>query len=814
VLLPCLTSARAASPQAPDNRSCRADYRIEARVEPEARTLRGTAAVTWTNRTADVVGDVWFHLNHNAFANNGSTHLWEARGRLGGEAVEDGFGWQRIHSLRVGERELAPELRWERPDDGRAEDHTVFSVGLPDPVMPGGSVEIQVEWEALIPTLRRRTGIRGDFLLMAHWFPKLGVYEGGKGWNCHQFHMSTEFFSDYGTYDVTLDLPDRYAELVDDGEGKRVVPKVGASGAPVGSAVVEGGRLRVRFAAPAQEDRERVDPVSRGVADARPLVHGFAWTADPRFVVHSRVFDMEKWIASHEEDPALLERLRSELAVAAAAFSADPETFGLRPVEVVVLIHPEREGQWERHWEATCATLFFYGIWFGEYPYSRVTVVDPAWGAGAAGGMEYPTLFTCGTSLFTRAGMQRPESVVIHEAGHQFWYGLVGNNEYENAWLDEGFNSYTDAEVTARVYGPRRATTSYSGWPVWGEATAPDPAGEGTAGLLTGQRWDLGRLAGRRLVLAPLAASPFLDWWRDLPMLTFGEGRSDARWRDRTGYLAEPDADPVHTNGWEYLNQGSYRANSYARTAVALRSLSAVVGETAFRKGMRHYAEQWRYRHPYPDDFYAAFQQGAGVQVPWYFEELFEGTGTVDWSVTVEQRRAAPPRGFLPGDPERVDAEWLAAPAERESSVEEDGAAVPEVVDGAGTASEPTPEEGEDEAAQAAPLSYDVVVRRRGELCLPLAIEVTFDDDSVQLFQWTREAQLAARSTWWRLPIPPGKAEIERVLLDPERRYFLDGDMSDNQWYAQRDEVAPARWGERAFTQYVHLLHWFSSLGG
>ena len=83
-------------------------------------------------------------------------------------------------------------------------------------------------------------------------------------------------------------------------------------------------------------------------------------------------------------------------------------------------------------------------------------------------GMEYPTLFTAGTGLFTQPDEYRPESVTIHEAGHQFWYGLVGNNEFEAAWLDEGFNSYTDSEVLWRVYGPRRATTDYARVPVDG----------------------------------------------------------------------------------------------------------------------------------------------------------------------------------------------------------------------------------------------------------------------------------------------------------------------------------------------------------
>ena len=87
-----------------------------------------------------------------------------------------------------------------------------------------------------------------------------------------------------------------------------------------------------------------------------------------------------------------------------------------------------------------------------------------------------------------------------------------------------------------------------------------------------------------------------------------------------------------------------------------------------------------------------------------------------------------------------------------------------------------------------------------------------YSDGTFESFNWTRQAQESA--TWWRLPLEPGSQRIERVLIDPARRYFLDGNMADNQWYMGKDLVAPLRWSERAFTQYVHLLHWYSSLGG
>ena len=174
-------------------------------------------------------------------------------------------------------------------------------------------------------------------------------------------------------------------------------------------------------------------------------MHDFAWTADPRFKLRRDTFNYDLWRA----------HFPSEVAAVAGGAGRGQEPAPAH-VDVTVLIHPEREDQGERHFEATCAALFFYGLWFGEYPYEHITVVDPAWGARAAGGMEYPTLFTAGTRLFTRRSMHSPEGVTVHECGHQFWYGLVGNNEFEAAWLDEGFNSYTDSEVLWRVYGRAR----------------------------------------------------------------------------------------------------------------------------------------------------------------------------------------------------------------------------------------------------------------------------------------------------------------------------------------------------------------------
>jgi aminopeptidase N len=118
-----------------------------------------------------------------------------------------------------------------------------------------------------------------------------------------------------------------------------------------------------------------------------------------------------------------------------------------------LLLQPEHASQADRHFAATRATLQYYGEWFGPYPYGHITIVDPAFQSGA-GGMEYPTLFTAGTRWLAPDRVTTPEAVTVHEAGHQFWYGLVGNNEFEDAWMDEGFTTFSTARTVAQAFDP------------------------------------------------------------------------------------------------------------------------------------------------------------------------------------------------------------------------------------------------------------------------------------------------------------------------------------------------------------------------
>lgn len=837
----------------------RTDYRIDARLEftpagaddtfandLEFFDLDGDLTLTWTNGSSEAVSDLWFHVYLNAFSNNRSRHMVAADGVLRGTRVSEGWGFTQIDAVRLvsdrdaadgGSTDLLPTLTWETHTDTAAgiedsQDRTVFRVELAEAVEPGATIEVDIEWTSRLPRVRRRTGTKDDFMLIAHWFPKLGVYEEGRGWNCHQFHAWSEWYADFGTYDVTLDMPGMYWD--------DATAKVFGSGVRVNQ-LQSGDRAIVEFAAPSPEDRERIEESGK-----KPLVHDFMWTADPDFEVVTTTFKFAEWA---DRFPNEVERVRAALG---------PEAnLDLRDVTVEVLIQPERVGQAERHLEATEATLFFYGLWFGEYPFERLTVVDPAWGAREAAGMEYPTIFTAGTRLFTEASMHTPESVTIHEAGHQWFYLLVGSNEFEAAWMDEGLNSYADSEVLERVYGDRFGTTTYSRVPSYGVQLVP--LGNGTSGKSFSLRRvnmpDLSFLGiDTDLYLQTVVDGGLVDWWRDQPLFTSAPERTDARWGDRARYLGVPDVDPIDNWPWHSAFRSSHYSNTYARAAAVLRSMPGLIaaaspgvdGRDAFIRGMRHYAEVWRYAHPYPDDFFQAFAEGDGVDLDLepYFADLFRNTLTVDWSIEVSQGKPSEAKGaFMDADGRFVPySEFLAAARdpdvvppldgpittngsvtgeltlERDDETDPDDAAQggegdgsADTEDGEATADgeEPKVVATGDEVSE--PYEVEIFLRRRGDLALPVPVRVTFADGTVKDVVWTREEQLAQR--WKRLSFE-SPSRVVSAEVDPDRGYYLDTDMSDNQWFADSDARVPMRWTERVFNQLARQFQWQKGLGG
>ncbi|MCP4604012.1 MAG: M1 family metallopeptidase [Proteobacteria bacterium] len=228
-----------------------ANYDIDVRLDPEKRTLYGKEVLSWRNPSENPIDELRFHLYLNAFGNNKSTAFIEAAKILRSRGIgEDGWGYIEVTriALPTGD-DLTDDLKFIQPDDENKNDKTVFSLPLVTPILPGESIELEIDFTSVLPTPPLRTGAKEEYFFVAQWFPKVGVYLDGE-WNCHQFHASSEFFADFGVYDVRITVPEENI--------------VGATGLEV-------------------DVKRNSDGTATHTYHAED-VHDFAWTTSPEFV--------------------------------------------------------------------------------------------------------------------------------------------------------------------------------------------------------------------------------------------------------------------------------------------------------------------------------------------------------------------------------------------------------------------------------------------------------------------------------------------------------------------------------------------------
>lgn len=191
-------------------------YNIDSKLDPETKTITGHMEAYWVNMSDNVVPDIQLHMYMNAFRSNKSTLYTESGGSPGSKKSD--YGWIEIKSFSDGNgTDLIGKMQFISPDDSNLQDQTVLKVLLQEAAKPGDTVFIKVNFETKLPSRIMRTGFNDDFFFVGQWFPKFGVYEpvGMRfatkgGWNCHQFHQNSEFYSNHSVYDVKINVPKEY----------------------------------------------------------------------------------------------------------------------------------------------------------------------------------------------------------------------------------------------------------------------------------------------------------------------------------------------------------------------------------------------------------------------------------------------------------------------------------------------------------------------------------------------------------------------------------------------------------------------------
>jgi hypothetical protein len=483
-------------------------YEIDAHYDAAKHTVIATEVLTYHNLTGQPLDHFPFHLYQNGFQPKAT---WVNEAKLMGsrdqsyEKWDDkDYGSEDIQSLEVvGQGDLTSKLHYIAPDDGNKDDKTVADLPLAKPIAAGEFVQFKIAFQTKFPETQARSGWKRDFVLGGQWFPKVGVFWHG-AWNCHQYHNTTEFFADFGVYDVKLTVPQYEV--------------VGASGVKVGEV----------------NNSDSTKTLTYHGDD----IHDFAWTASPRYKV--------------KED---------------GVFQGQ-----MGPVSMRILMQPAHWSQVERHEKILKESLDHFERWYGPYPYKTITLVDPE-PDSAAGGMEYPTFITGDTSWFMPEGLHLPELVVEHEFGHQYWYGMVATNEFEDAWMDEGINSYTEVKVLDSILGQNTSIL-------------------------------------------------------DLAGATISERESQ-----RLGYVSQPDFDPIAEYAYDYYSSSTYAGVTYGKTASVLLTLEGIIGEDTMQKAMHAYFMKYRFTHPVKEDFLKTIEEVSGKDLRWYFNQAIYGTQVMDYKL-------------------------------------------------------------------------------------------------------------------------------------------------------------------------------------
>jgi hypothetical protein len=507
------------------------DYTIQVELNDKEHMLRGNESFVYTNNSPDALEFIYIHLWPNAYKNQRSAlakQLAREKNFILFYAMEKSKGFIDSLDFSVDNQ----KARWEF--DPLHEDIAILY--LSKPLQPGTSITVSTPFRVKIPSGSiSRLGHIGESYQITQWYPKPAVYD-RNGWHQMPYLNQGEFYSEFGSFDVSITLPSNYV--------------VGATGdlqnqeeIDFMNALADKGLNR-----PDLDSTNAFPSSSTTTKTLRYLqsnVHDFGWFADKRWMV-----------------------LKGEVSLPNSG----------RNVTSWALFTPESKDVWNRAIEFINDATFYYSKWNGDYPYNQVTAVDGTISAG--GGMEYPNVTVIGSTSSYRS----LEVVIMHEVGHNWFYGILGSNERDNAWMDEGINSFNEDRYMDTKYPDARLTEA-------------------------------------------------IGMMRIGPKL--GMNKYNQRVVSEFSYLfnARRELDQQLHCSSEKFTSLNYGGMVYKKTALVFYYLKSVLGEAAFDKAMQAYFEKWKFKHPEPQDLKESLEASTGKDLSWFFNGLVNDNGKINFAI-------------------------------------------------------------------------------------------------------------------------------------------------------------------------------------
>lgn len=511
------------------------NYKIDVSLHDETHELSAFEKIEYINNSNTALTYIYFHLWPNAYKNN-ETALGRQLLSLGETdmyfAKPEDLGYIDSLNFMVNGKPAKWEYDKEHID--------ICKLYLDEPLQSWDTVTITTPFHVKLPSAKiSRLGHIGQAYAITQWYPKPAVFD-RYGWHQMPYLNQGEFYSEFGSFDVNITLPENYllaatGDRIDEHEEEEWLA----------SKVAETEKM---IADKAYSSDNSFPPSSKKFKTIRfrqYRVHDFAWFADKRFhVLKGKIYlpysgnTIDSWAFFTNNEPQL----------------------------------------WSNALEYIHDATAFYSELNGDYPYNHVTAVDGTISAG--GGMEYPNITIIGESgdAFTL------ETTIMHEVGHNWYYGILGSNEREFAFMDEGLNSFYEMRYIRTKY-PEKTLASVLG--------------------------------------------------RDSTFKFFGLNKFRHKAQYEFSYLlaARKNTDQPIMTPAQYFTNYNYGAIVYSKSAITFDYLMNYVGKEKFDEAMKFYNEQWRFKHPYPEDLIKTLQYYFNADLNWFVADLLVTKKKIDYKI-------------------------------------------------------------------------------------------------------------------------------------------------------------------------------------
>lgn len=267
----------------------------------------------------------------------------------------------------------------------------IMIIVLPEPIKPGETKRFNIKFELKVPFLYTRFGKSGNHTIFAYWYPQISCYD-NEGWHIDGYRLEGEFYNEFGDYHVEIDIPSKYVLF---GTGEMIGDEKYISNI---EKIIKG---------------ESIDTSGRYTAILEASnVHNFTWIIDKNVIVKKNNVD---------------------------------------DINIYTVFDKSDKKKWEDMPDKVVRIVRTFNEWIGKYPYRNLIVVSsPIF----FGGMEYPNMVSIGryTGKLPFIGNLMLEEVIAHEVAHQWFYGILGNNEMDYSFLDESFASFFENKYMKTFY--------------------------------------------------------------------------------------------------------------------------------------------------------------------------------------------------------------------------------------------------------------------------------------------------------------------------------------------------------------------------